>query len=71
MQMNIDNLKIGKRYSLNKRDVAYMGMFSDMAAPLAGFHLFVSIEDGVVKALRKTDMLEDVKLATTGDKVTE
>lgn len=60
MTVNIEELKIGKKYILNKRDVVYMGMFSDMAQPLAGFHLFVGMEDGFVKALRKTDMLEAV-----------
>ena len=67
MQVNIEELKIGKKYLLNKRDMVYMGMFSDMAHPLAGFHLFVGIEDGQVKALRKTDMLENVtSLVTSG-----
>lgn len=60
MNVTVEELKIGKKYTLNKRDVVYMGMFSDMSAPMAGFHLFVGMEDGMVKALRKTDMLEAV-----------
>lgn len=63
MTLSIEDLRIGKKYSLNKRDVVYMGMFSDMAQPLAGFHLFVGMEDGVVRALRRTDMVEEVKPA--------
>ncbi len=63
MNLKIEELQIGRKYSLNKRDMVYMGMFSDMSAPLAGFHLFVSIEDGTLRALRKTDMLEEAKPA--------
>lgn len=59
MNVNVEELGIGKKYILNKRDVVYMGMFSDMAKPLAGFHLFVNVDDGVIKVLRKTDMLEN------------
>lgn len=67
MVLNIEQLKIGKKYSLNKRDVVYMGMFSDMAQPLAGFHLFVNTEDGSIKVLRKTDMLEEAKTLVVND----
>lgn len=57
----IDNLKIGKKYNLNEKAAVYMGMFSDLSQPLAGFHLFVLMDDGFIKALRKTDIINEWK----------
>lgn len=55
--INPDELIVGKKYFLNKREVVFMGMFYPHPSAQFGFNMFAR-EDGTVVILKKSDMLE-------------